>query len=105
MRETQVCPKCRGKRFYVMPEVTQPNINSANGTHALVPTCAWLMLGDGGFFSSNYRRVAAGTFEAWICAACGLTEWYAKIDPEALELLQQARVVRVVEAPSGGPFR
>ncbi|GAB3847891.1 hypothetical protein GCM10027610_068580 [Dactylosporangium cerinum] len=35
------------------------------------------------------KRVEAGRFEVWICAACGYTEWYAHEVNEALAWLTQ----------------
>jgi predicted nucleic-acid-binding Zn-ribbon protein len=49
-----------------------------------------------------------GTFESWICAACGYTEFYAK-DLHDLERFaaEQPNDIRIVDAasPARGPFR
>jgi predicted nucleic-acid-binding Zn-ribbon protein len=36
---------------------------------------------------SDFVHFTAGTFEAWVCAACGFTEYYAKDINEALSVL------------------
>ena len=49
-----------------------------------------------------------GSLEAWICASCGLTEWYAKNVGEAFErIIARGRKVhvRVVERAGTTPFR
>jgi hypothetical protein len=56
------------------------------------------------FFGGN-ERVVAGAFEAWICAGCGFTEWYAKLDATAVQLLLKDRALRSVDATSAAPFR
>jgi hypothetical protein len=46
---------------------------------------------------------AAGTFEAYICAGCGLVEWYVK-DPSAIDV--DGKVVTPATPPDrGSPYR
>lgn len=53
---------------------------------------------DTGAAEGTRHLSAVGTFETWICAACGFTEWYAQDAAELLDRL--ARIpgsgVRVV---------
>lgn len=105
MRTSQTCPKCHGRKFLVAPDVVQPDSDSINGTHSFVVTCEYMQTGAGSFLSTGYERVVAGKFEAWICAACGYTEWYAKLDAKAVEQLVTSRALRVVDATSPTPFR
>jgi hypothetical protein len=38
----------------------------------------WLPQGEDWPWGPTHRCFQAGTFEQWICSACGFTEWYAK---------------------------
>jgi predicted nucleic-acid-binding Zn-ribbon protein len=105
MRSSHTCPKCHGRKFLVAPDVVQPDTESINGTHSLVVTCKYMPTSEGSFFSSGNERVIAGKFEAWICAGCGYTEWYAKLDAPAVELLLKAKTLRLVDAGNPAPFR
>jgi len=46
------------------------------------------------FGEPEERRVDAGYFEAWVCAACGFTEWYA--------LQAYADLARMAQRPDSG---
>jgi predicted nucleic-acid-binding Zn-ribbon protein len=104
MRSSQTCPKCHGRKFLVAPEVVQPDPNSSNGTHRLAITCSYVPTNNDSFFG-DYERAVAGAFEAWICAGCGYTEWYAKLDAKAVQLLLKDGALRSVDATSATPFR
>jgi predicted nucleic-acid-binding Zn-ribbon protein len=58
--------------------------------------------------TGSQHKIQAGRFEAWVCADCGFTEWYAKNANEALA--QMAAIpncgVRLIDTtPQRGPFR
>lgn len=55
-----------------------------------------------------YERMVAGKFEAWVCASCGYTEWYAKEMNEELEKMSNvpgSGVRRIRREKERGPFR
>jgi hypothetical protein len=41
-------------------------------------TWPWLAQGEDWRWGPTERCLQAGTFEQWICSACGFTEWYTK---------------------------
>ncbi len=67
-----------------------------------VPALAWMV---GRVFPEASH---IGTFESWICAACGYTELYAK-DLHDIERFaaDQPKDIRIVDGtvPARGPFR
>jgi predicted nucleic-acid-binding Zn-ribbon protein len=103
MRDSQTCPKCEGRKLYVVDPVKQPD--PARVARPLVPATG-LVLSEG---AEAVLPVEAGTFQAWICAKCGYTEFYARDANEVLEILAQLRNqgVRIVEneSVSKGPYR
>jgi predicted nucleic-acid-binding Zn-ribbon protein len=105
MRDHHTCPKCRGRKFIVVDRVMQADHDSINGTHALLVTADWVPTGESGLFGEKHERRSLGTFEAWVCAKCSFTEWYAHINPRALETLAKNRSARIVEAEEREPYR
>lgn len=107
MKASHTCPKCASTKLYVVSEVRQPAHDSLNGVHPMNVTTASCAASDLGISDDNSYRAAIGSFEAWICAQCGLTEWYAKDVSKALEKLarKDPRLVRVVDRPQSPPFR
>jgi predicted nucleic-acid-binding Zn-ribbon protein len=106
--KTGACPKCACTKLYVVDEVRQPNLEYANTIHPLYVSTFAIPASEVGVTTGNTHRTMVGTFEAWICSSCGLTEWYAKDVGEAFErLLALGRKVhvRVVERQGGTPFR
>lgn len=99
----------RGPQIYVIDDVRQPNHEHRNGTHPLHVTSLPCHARAVGIDEDNQYRADVGGFEAWICAACGYTEWYAKDFARALELYvaQRGEGVRVVDGTGGRtePFR
>lgn len=108
MKSSGQCPKCACAKLYVVDEVRQPSPDSINGVTKMAVTCAEVPAADVGLADDNRYRAEIGRFEAWICASCGFTEWYAKNVTAAFEhLVRLGRHVhvRVVERPAGTPFR
>lgn len=108
MKSSGACPKCACTKLYVVDEVRQPESDSPNGIFPLSVTTFAIPADDTGVKTGNSYRSMVGTFEAWVCASCGLTEWYAKNVGDAFErILALGRKVhvRVVERPSTTPFR
>jgi len=107
MKLTHRCPKCACTKVYVIPRVHQPH-HERNGTAVLfrVTTIPVPLDQVPGASGGNPQRAEIGTFEAWICSACGLTEWYAMNAAQALEHLARLdNDVRVVEATAEAPYR
>ena len=102
------CPKCACSKLYVVDDVRQPDYRYPGVIQALGVTTFALPVEEVGSGDGNERRTKVGTFEAWICARCGLTEWYA-LDVNAAfdRILALGRKVhiRVVERPETAPFR
>jgi len=108
MKSSGHCPKCACGKLYVIDEMRQPSHDSPNGIVPFNVTTFAVPARAVGLYDSNGYRAAVGRFEAWVCASCGLTEWYAKDFAEALEAAAKhpKRLdVRVVESASNGPFR
>ena len=106
--KTGVCPKCACTKIYVVDEVRQPDHDSANVIHPLRVSTFALSASELGVPIGNEHRTPVGSFEAWICASCGLTELYAKNFAETFErILALGRKVhvRVVEQAASTPFR
>jgi predicted nucleic-acid-binding Zn-ribbon protein len=109
MKSTGACPKCACKKMYVVNEVRQPETDSSNGIVPLRVSTFAIAADEIGVATGNSLRTTVGTFEAWICASCGLTEWYAKDVGEAfariLALGRKVHVRVVEQPPSATPFR
>jgi predicted nucleic-acid-binding Zn-ribbon protein len=108
MKTSGRCPKCGCGKLYVVEEVRQPAQESINGIVKLCVTTAAVSAQDVGLTERNDHRAEIGRFDAWICSACGLTEWYAKDFAPAFErLIALGRKVhvRVAKAPDAEPYR
>jgi predicted nucleic-acid-binding Zn-ribbon protein len=96
------CPKCTGDDLFVVEKVTQPDQDSINGTHTTTLFAIWAETGERGFLGAKSKRYRAGSLEAWVCAQCGFTEWYARDANQVLEELAARRLgVRRVKARGG----
>ena len=108
MKSSGACPKCACTKIYVVDEVRQPDYEYGNVIVPLAVTTFAMSAEEAGVATGNIHRAMVGSFEAWICASCGLTEWYAKNVGEAFErILALGRKVhvRVVERAQPAPFR
>lgn len=106
MKATGRCPKCSCARLYVVHHVSQPAHHCINAVAPLSVTCAEVPSADVGGTDGNEYRADIGRFDAWVCSACGLTEWYAQGFAPAFDALaKQGRHVRVVERPTNEPYR
>jgi hypothetical protein len=58
-------------------------------------------------FFETRETAPVGRFEAWVCAACGYTEWYARALKELFDLANAGRGgARLVDGGAGeGPYR
>jgi predicted nucleic-acid-binding Zn-ribbon protein len=97
MRATQVCPKCQGRKLYVIDPVRMPDEDKNIST---VPFCGAVLSG---------TKVQVGRVEAWLCATCSYVEYYAKDATKTLAALagEKNGNVRYLDGSgaSGGPFR
>ncbi len=99
MKAKEMCPKCEGRKLYVIDEVAQPAQESINLVIPLAVTTLETASDTVGLLTDNKYRAVIGRYQAWICASCGFTEWYAKDFEEHLEAAVRARVrgVRLVD--------
>lgn len=57
---------------------------------------------------SGVKRIEAGFFEAWVCAGCGFTEWYAiqaNDQLAAIAAIPYSGVRLIDTSGQRGPFR
>jgi predicted nucleic-acid-binding Zn-ribbon protein len=103
MRTTATCPKCSGKKI-VVTDLCEVRDNKGVPIPVLVGTIRMSIMGK----TIDAGKAGIGSFESWICAACGYTEFYAK-DLGDVDALAAARpdAVRIVDStlPARGPFR
>jgi len=106
VRASQRCPKCHGENLYVC-ENHQPDEDCSNLTHPFRVTAVQLSTEETGGKHGTSHRTHVGTYETWICAACGYTEWYAVDKEGLLERLAKIRNsgVRLVRPPAKPPYR
>jgi predicted nucleic-acid-binding Zn-ribbon protein len=99
MRNSGQCIKCKSKRLWIVDQVRQPDFERDN--------CSWTMsVTTHSFRGDEYRgiaRISAGTFQLFVCSACGYTEWYAQ-DFERLRDIPGARLVGD-DSGDAGPYR
>ena len=106
MRSSHVCPKCDGRRLYVC-ENRQPDHDSSNIIKTLrVCTVPIDQETTGAEEGSSYRS-EIGSFETWICAGCGFTEWYAQDPRHIIQRLatRGGSDVRVIDAAAPKLYR
>lgn len=78
MRNDHTCPKCEGKRFYVVDEVRMRDSDSFNGTDPLALAASYLEYGPAGRFTGKKEKKRfEANIEAWICRSCSYAELYA----------------------------
>jgi predicted nucleic-acid-binding Zn-ribbon protein len=68
MRKTHRCPKCQGRKLWHIEQMSERNGHNQLGPIAVAFHQSWLGLG----------AQQQGSFETYICKACGFTEWYAQ---------------------------
>jgi len=101
------CPKCESTRCWVMKQLGHQQPGSTNDA-APLPVAAFMVPADKKGYFSFSTFVKVGTFEVWVCAQCGFTEWYAvDVNEKFDELAQRGDMdIRLVERDnSRGPFR
>lgn len=105
MKETGLCPRCKGHRFYIIEEATIPDPRYANSFEPLTLAGALLPTGEQGFLGDKLEKCLV-SLEAWVCAGCGYTDLYAR-DLESLSRMATAGKANVhfVERQAKAPFR
>ncbi len=79
MRRSGKCPKCGGKRLWVVDPIAQPDGDSSNQVHAMRVATRRLALAGGALtFGQTWERAAVGFFVAYVCEGCGFSEMYAR---------------------------
>lgn len=94
MRNAMTCPKCRGRRIWRVERFRTESDN----------TSGWVLPVVYGRRTATGGELSAGTFDAWICATCGYTEWYAS-GLEGLTPDPDAGVHLIDAASPDGPLR
>lgn len=88
------CPKCNGRRIWRIQEF-QTESDTTKG---------WTLPVVYGRRTATGGEQSVGTFDAWICAKCGYTEWYAS-GLEALTADPDKGVHLIDAEPPEAPFR
>ena len=87
MRTTLRCRSCESRKLWRIDPVMLPQFDSRNAMYTLPVVCR-SELGDTATHGWG-KRQEHGRFEVWICAGCGLTEWYAVDVNESLKRLSR----------------
>jgi predicted nucleic-acid-binding Zn-ribbon protein len=108
MKNTCTCPKCGGRKLFHIPQVAQDYVDDGQQRiNLFTVTAAEIPTGEKGLFGDKKEIVAAGVYEALVCAACGYAEWYAS--RHALTMLAKIAArsddVRVLDGTPPEPFR
>jgi len=90
MRRHRCCPACGDRRLAHAAEVLDRGDDGKRFPMALNQPWRW---------ANN----VVGVFEAYVCRACGLVEWYVR-DPSALREIEP-NLVFIDEGSASGPYR
>jgi hypothetical protein len=101
MKRTHICPKCDGRRIWVVEPFRVPSETARGAVLSVVPHQEDAKAG---FFGMS-RVNSVGRLDLYVCAGCGYSELYA-LDFENLRADNQTGV-RLLDASSApaGPFR
>ncbi len=87
MRTSLRCRSCDSRKLWRVDPVMLPQFHTRNALYRLPVVCR------SEFGSTDPHgwgeRQEHGRFEVWICAGCGLTEWYAVDVNESLSRLSR----------------
>lgn len=104
MKTSGSCPKCASTRLYIVDEVSQPKCDVRGASPLRVKTTRVTVTKPAlfGGVTDVEEQVEVGTFEAYVCAECGYTEWNARHLEELGALAAKPGTgVRLVDG--GGP--
>lgn len=101
MKNTLKCPKCAGKKIWVIEEYRVPG-DSAEGR--ALPVVPHQDSGKGGIFQA-IRQNPQGHFDLFLCKGCGYSELWASGYDGLVESAQ--RGIRLIDTTDVGvgPFR
>ena len=104
MKEHERCPKCSSRKIYVVRAVSL--LSEGHEVVALPVALAshWM---ESGLAGGSTKILKGGEFEAWVCAKCGFTEWYAQKVHQLERLAEHTSAVRIIDhgPAEGGPYR
>ena len=117
MKKTTRCPKCDGRRILHVTHVADathgvgaglnegldPGVLAQPATPMRLARVANPKNPTGSDWSMSAKVATAGLLEAYVCRACGYTEWYTR-DPEAIPVDGKV-VVELTGPPPDGTFR
>jgi hypothetical protein len=110
MKSSHQCPKCRGRKLWVIERVHRLDIfGKCGGRTAVVPVSltAGSKVERGALFD-GIKNQRIGTVECWACDACGYVEYYAHGMDQLREAAKdETSGVRLVDgtAPAQGAHR
>lgn len=94
MKNSCRCPKCSGERILKVSEVADKAPGAGGGVLSIFARISEEGLGE---------WESRGVFEAYVCGACGFTEWFVQ-DPVSIPV--DGTVIQLVEPPEHkGPYR
>jgi predicted nucleic-acid-binding Zn-ribbon protein len=99
MKESAACPKCRGRRLWVVEPFRIPSENMGGTELRMVVDQP--EPGEGIFRRSRPQ----GCFDLYVCAGCGYSELYARDLGTLRESSAQGVSLRDNTDPHAGPFR
>jgi len=106
MKANESCPKCASVELLVVDGASTVHPETPDSTIAPMTLFFRVANPNAGFFDSDTKIVRSAGFDAWICAGCGYTEWYAKSVTELRSLAEKSSAVRLVSRSGGdGPYR
>lgn len=100
MKRTQQCPKCQGRKLWVVERFRVPGEYVGGAVMAVVQTQQ-----EAGGFLGVGKLSPKGAFDLWVCESCGFSELWARDLSRLKE--DPANGVRRIDTtpPEGGPFR
>ncbi|CAN5923845.1 hypothetical protein BH11MYX4_BH11MYX4_49410 [soil metagenome] len=110
MKKTATCPKCRGRKLFLVAQVQHTYCDAGGSLRAFHVTSAAMKTGKKGMFGGDATEIeSAGPYETIVCAGCGYAEWYVPAHALAMlaQMAERSGAVRVIDgdvAPAG-PFR
>lgn len=101
MKNTLKCPKCAGKKIWVIEEYRIPGDSAAGRALHVVPHQG---SGKGGLFQT-IRQNPQGHFDLFLCKGCGFSELWASGHEGLAENTE--RGIRLIDTTDvgAGPFR
>jgi hypothetical protein len=95
VKSTSICPKCDGRKVYAVSPVQQTFCDAQGTLRNFSLTGAEIPTGKKTMFGGDETKLEiAGPLSAFVCAACGFTEWY--MPSHALQMLERMLVTGAV---------